>query len=51
MKFFIKDILSKCDQILGVPADLATFTEEVLNEKLHFLCSDFFDNSLRENCC
>ena len=22
-----------------VPADLVTFTEEILNEKLHFLCS------------
>ena len=22
------------------PADLVTFTEEILNEKLHFLCSD-----------
>ena len=31
MKFFIKDFFSKCDQI--------TFTEEILNGKLHFLCS------------
>ena len=23
-------------------ADLVTFTEEILNEKLHFLCSDLF---------
>ena len=23
------------------PADLVTFTEEILNGKLHFLCSDF----------
>ena len=22
------------------PADLVTFTEEILNEKLHFLCSE-----------
>ena len=22
------------------PANLVTFTEEILNEKLHFLCSD-----------
>ena len=22
------------------PADLVTFAEEILNEKLHFLCSD-----------
>ena len=32
MKFSIKDFFSKCDQI--------TFTEEILNGKLHFLCSD-----------
>ena len=25
---------------LQFPADLVTFTEEILNEKLHFLCSD-----------
>ena len=24
---------------LHFPADLVTFTEEILNEKLHFLCS------------
>ena len=32
MKFSIKDFFSKC-------ADLVTFTEEILNWKLHFLCS------------
>ena len=32
MKFFIEDFFSKC-------ADLDTFTEEILNEKLIFLCS------------
>ena len=31
MKFSIKDFYSNCDQ---------TFTEEVLNGKLHFLCND-----------
>ena len=36
MKFSIKDFFSKCGQI---PADLFTFTEEILNQKLHFLCS------------
>ena len=44
MKIFIKDFFSKCDQT----ADLVTFTEEILNRKLHFLCSDifyFFPNS------
>ena len=29
--------------------DLVTFTEEILNVKLHFLCSDVFTVSLIEN--
>ena len=37
MRFSIKDFLSKCDQIRS---DLVTFTEEILNGKLYFLCSD-----------
>ena len=37
MKFFINDFFSKCDQIR---ADLVTFTEKIINEKFHFLCSD-----------
>ena len=37
MKFSIKDFFSKCDQ---ETADLVTFTEEILNGKLRFLCSD-----------
>ena len=36
MKFSIKDFFSKCDQIRR----LVTFTEEILNGKLHFLCSE-----------
>ena len=40
MKFPIKDFLSKCDQIRNF-LDLVTFTEEILNGKLYFLCSDF----------
>ena len=40
MKFSTKDFFSKCDQIRSpFPADLVTFTEEILNGKLHFLCS------------
>ena len=31
MKFPIKDFFSKCDKV--------TFTEEILNGKLHILCS------------
>ena len=37
MKFSVRDLFSKCDQIRS--ADLVTFTEETLNGKLHFLCS------------
>ena len=33
MEFSIKDFFSKCDT-----ADLVTFTEEILNRKLHFFC-------------
>ena len=33
MKLSIKGFFSKCDH-----ADLVTFTEEILNRKLHFLC-------------
>ena len=36
MKFSIKDFFSKCDQIRR---RLVTLTEEILNGKLHFLCS------------
>ena len=39
MKFPIKVFFSKCDQI-QCPADMVTFTEEILNGKLLFLCSD-----------
>ena len=35
MKFSIKGFFSKCGQILNV----VTFTEEILNGKLHLLCS------------
>ena len=38
MKFSIKNFFSKCDQI-KFPADLVTFTKDVLDEKLHFLCN------------
>ena len=34
MKFSIKDFFSKCDQIRSF-----TFTEQILNGKLHFFCS------------
>ena len=38
MNFSINDFFSKCDQIQET-ADLFTFTEEILNGKLDFLCS------------
>ena len=34
MKFFINNLFSKCDQI-------RTFTDEILTEKLNFLCGEF----------
>ena len=36
MKFSIEDFFSKCEH---ETADLVTFTEEILNGKLHFLRS------------
>ena len=36
MKFSIKDSLSKCDT-----ADLVTFTEEIIDGKLHFLYKEY----------
>ena len=39
MKFSIKDFFSKCVNVTKSAADLVTFTEEILNRKLHFLCS------------
>ena len=37
MNFSIKDFFSKCDQIRRkLPIDLVTFTEEIINRKLHF---------------
>ena len=38
MKFSINDFFSKCDQIRM--KRMITFTEEIFNGKLHFLCSE-----------
>ena len=35
MKFFIKDFFSKCEKNPEFTADLVTFTEQILTEKLH----------------
>ena len=45
IKSYIKDLFSICDQIPSYPqfpADLVTFTEEIFNGKLNFLCSEIF---------
>ena len=31
------------------PADLVTFTEEILNEKLHLLCSEYFSYDFKKS--
>ena len=43
MKFSIKDFFSKCDQIRR-KQDLLTFTEKILNRKLHFFVKCPFFN-------
>ena len=40
MKFFIMDFFSKCKPNPQKTADILTFTKELLNGKLQFLCSD-----------
>ena len=42
MKFSIKAFFSKCK-------DLVTFTGEILDRKLHFLCSESCSDPLRQN--
>ena len=37
MKFSIKDFFSKSDEIREQTVNLVTFTEEILNGKLHFI--------------
>ena len=46
MRFSFKDFFSKCDQIRRKTANLVTFTEEILNGKLHF-CAVAVVNLLR----
>ena len=45
MKFSIKDFFIKYDQMRIFSEDLVTFTEEILNEKLHFLCSVYYSSA------
>ena len=39
IKFSIKDFFSKCDQIRRI-LKKSSITEEILNGKLHFFCSE-----------
>ena len=39
MQYIIWNTTEKISFPLHFPADLVTFTEEILNGKLHFLCS------------
>ena len=39
MKLSIKDFLQQMRPNMRFPVDLGSFTEEILNGKLHFLCS------------
>ena len=39
MKFPIKDFFSQCEHIFTKTLHLFTFTKEILNAKLQFLCS------------
>ena len=49
MKFSTKDFFSKCDQICRKleTADLVTFTEDILNGKIHFFAVGFWQ--MQEN--
>ena len=42
MKLSIKDFFNKYEQTMQFPLDLVTFAEEILDCKLHFLCSITF---------
>ena len=46
-KFYIKDFFSKWTKSA---AELFTFTEEILNGKLHFLCSESSIYNAKQQC-
>ena len=46
MKFFVKDFFSKCEQIRR---KLVTLTKDLVNRKIHFLCS-LMPHQLLYNC-
>ena len=50
IKFSIKDFFSKCDQIRRFPADLVTFTEEIIKENfIFYVVSSTLNDELVEN--
>ena len=44
MKFYITDFLQHTWSISQFPADLVSFTKEILTRKLHFLCRETWPN-------
>ena len=50
VKFSMKDFFSICKPKPQFPANLVTFTEEILYGKLHFLCSVLFRLTVSEAC-
>ena len=51
MKFFIKDFFSKCEKNPEFTADLVTFTEQILTEKLHVFVQWFKFSEVAEIWC
>ena len=47
MKFFIKDFLSKCDQILKKLCIWSRLLKKSLMEDLYFLCSESMKGTVR----
>ena len=48
MKFPLRIFSVNVTNVIKVPADLVTLTKEILNGKLHFLCSVFY--KMRSKC-
>ena len=46
VRIMLANIVYSCGLFLQIPVDLVTFTEEILNAKLHFLCSHKFQDPL-----
>ena len=46
IKFSVKDLYIKCDQICKFPCICSNLMKEILNGKLHFLCSDLINTMI-----